>query len=369
MQNCFLKIWIAIIVPYHEYIFKAAVSLNFMLEAFYEKDSKGRKYAIDTEFLMDNLPAFDRDFEMISSSKALRRLAGKTQVFKIPNNPHVRTRRIHTDEVRQVSKIISHNLGLNNSLCQAIALGHDLGHTPYGHLGERTLKEMSGKNFRHNVFGVVVAQEIEKRGLGLNLSYETLEGILLHSRGSEKINTSGKAAEYDAVMYADKIGYTFADINDAIRYGYLNEKDLPAGIRELGGTQTERIDSCIRGLVGESLADGKVSFSKCREAQIFGDIKDHMYKHVYNKIDDDIHKKFLENTYKTLEREYPGVDPAIGLALMTDWEVDSIGRITLGPRKPNINDFDGFGINEVLPYIDGKKIDYTNPGLDWGKNR
>lgn len=339
-----------------------------MLKPFDDRDTKGRRDLECSKYLIDKLPLFSRDFEAISASKSLRRLAGKTQVLKAPKDPHVRTRRIHTDEVRQVAKVISLNLGLNTSLCEAIALGHDIGHTPYGHLGEEVISGLSGKEFRHNVFSVVVAQEIERSGRGLNLSYETLEGILLHSRGKGEMTTSNNLSEYDVVMYADKIAYTFADINDAIRYGLLDEGKLSTGIRELGKSQRERVDKCTRSLVAESRECDEVSFSKGRISQIFNEIKNFMYSEVYLKIDNTIHMKVLETTYNALRNECPEIDPAIGLALLTDWELNVVGQLMLNAEVPKRRDFETFGLFEIIPYIEGKDINYTNPKLDWAKN-
>ena len=135
------------------------------------------------------LRGFQNDKNKLLHSKANRRLLEKTQVQSGPENINIRSRKSHTDEVMANSVIISEGLGLNTPLCEAIALGHDIGHVPYGHVGESTLSELCGEKFRHEVFGVCVAQHIERRGQGLNLSLPVLEGILAHSGGSGKIKT------------------------------------------------------------------------------------------------------------------------------------------------------------------------------------
>ena len=157
---------------------------------------------------------FKEDFVRIIQSKAYRRLPYKTQVISLPDCVHVRTRAIHTNEVIGISSRIADRLGLNLSLCEAIAAGHDIGHTPYGHAGEEVLSKFGVKPFNHALNGVLIAQHIERNGMGLNLCHETLEGMLNHSRGAGKLAiVNSKPAEYSVVMFSDKIAYTFSDLN------------------------------------------------------------------------------------------------------------------------------------------------------------
>jgi len=211
-------------------------------KAFRSETSRGRlNSAKDDDYMYYGvLDPFEMDVQKILESKAIRRLKDKTQVFCFPENPHVRTRLSHTFQVVSVSTLIARILGLNVHLCQAIAWGHDIGHTPYGHMGEEFIARMTGKDFRHEIFGMVIAQRIERMGKGLNLSFETLEGMGNHSRGDGSLTINPNLPlEYTAVMYADKIVYTFSDIKDGLRNGYLQENHLPPHLDKLGGQPRE----------------------------------------------------------------------------------------------------------------------------------
>lgn len=339
-----------------------------MLKPFDIKDSKGQRNKPFEKLLVHELDnPFMTDFLKIIQSKSCRRLAYKTQVLCLPENPHIRTRNVHTNEVIAISTTISEKLGLNTSLCQAIAAGHDIGHTPYGHLGEKILSELSGKQFRHSEFGVVVAQEIETRGFGLNLNYETLEGILYHSRRPEGLETDRtKPNEYAVVMFADKIGYTFSDLNDAQRYDYLTKKQIPNEVYELGENQRTRNDACIRALVKESNEKGYVSFSEGKEFEIFKELRKFMFDNVYHKIPLDLHKIILKQAYEFFESKC-SIDPVLAVALLTDKEMNRFGEFMLETRKPDLDQIKHFGVFEIIPHIEDKKIDYSNPDLSWGK--
>jgi dGTPase len=303
---------------------------------------------------------FAVDTQKIIHSKAFRRLADKTQVFTNPSQPHVRTRMTHTNEVESVAVTISHALGLNGSFCRAIALGHDIGHAPYGHLGEQAITKFSGREFRHEVFSVVVAQRIERRGRGLNLSPEVLNGILAHSRGGRDLTMpEGLPMEYAAVMCADKIAYTFSDINDALRFHYLKRGDLPKEIFSLGKNQRQRVRRTILALIKESAEAGKIQFQKSAEAEQFHDIREWMFKNHYQKIDVRIQLSALESVYDFLshDRFARGRNPGALLALLTDREMaEIIGAIGSGQRL-KASHFDMTGLAEILPYIP-KDIDF-----------
>ena len=184
---------------------------------------------------------FQRDRDRIMHSKAFRRLKNKTQVFLAPQGDHYRTRMTHTLDVMQIARSIARVLRLNEDLTEAIALGHDLGHTPFGHAGERTLSRLSGGKFRHNEQSVRVCEVIEKDGRGLNLTKEVKDGILNHRSGGKPSTLEGKV-----VMFADKIAYVNHDIDDAIRAGVLKEGDLPKEyISVVGETPTKRINASL----------------------------------------------------------------------------------------------------------------------------
>lgn len=191
---------------------------------------------------------FQRDRDRIIHSKAFRRLKNKTQVFIAPKGDHFRTRLTHTLDVAQIARSIARALDLNEDLAEAAALAHDLGHTPFGHMGERALFELTGGHFAHNEQSVRVLEYIEKDGEGLNLTYEVLDAVLNHRSGGKPMTLEGKA-----VMFADKIAYINHDIDDALRAGVITRDNLPMEDREiLGNTATERINTMITALIKES---------------------------------------------------------------------------------------------------------------------
>ena len=193
---------------------------------------------------------FITDQIRLYESKGLRRLQGKAQVFTNPENSHIRNREKHTNEVLSISMLISELLGLNNELCRAIALGHDIGHPPYGHLGEEMLTELGGMEFNHAVFGVVLCQYFERYGNGLNLTRETLEGILRHSTGNEKFGYRD-IDEYTVVRCSDKIAYIFSDLNDVerlpIQRRIENFEEIQKYADLLGKNQAERVVKVVGG--------------------------------------------------------------------------------------------------------------------------
>ena len=207
-------------------------------------DSKGRLRP------MEDCPlrtAFQRDRDRILHCKSFRRLKFKTQVFIAPEGDHYRTRLTHTLEVAQVARTLARALKLNEDLTEAIALGHDLGHTPFGHSGERSLNRLTHEGFRHNEQSLRVVDVLEG-GEGLNLTWEVRDGILRHS-GKEKPNT----LEGECVARADRIAYINHDIDDAIRAGVLKEFELPQDLlRVLGETHGQRINAMISDIVRES---------------------------------------------------------------------------------------------------------------------
>jgi len=191
---------------------------------------------------------FQRDRDRITHSKSFRRLMHKTQVFISPEGDHYRTRLTHTLEVTQISRTIARALRLNEDLTEAIALGHDLGHTPFGHTGEEALDVLLEEGFRHNEQSVRVVTKLEKNGQGLNLTAEVLDGIENH-RGVGKPSTM----EGKIVQISDKIAYINHDIDDAIRADIIKQEELPKGcLRVLGQTSSQRIDFLIRAVIAAS---------------------------------------------------------------------------------------------------------------------
>ncbi|MCL2843106.1 MAG: deoxyguanosinetriphosphate triphosphohydrolase [Oscillospiraceae bacterium] len=191
---------------------------------------------------------FQRDVDRIIYSKAFRRLKHKTQVFLHPEGDHYRTRLTHTLEVSRIARTVARGLRLNEDLTEAIALGHDLGHTPFGHAGERALSELYDGGYHHYDQSLRVVDRIEKSGLGLNLSYETRVGIHHHSVGHED-----DPLEARVVRIADRVAYINHDADDAIRAGILTEVAIPLTVREVLGTGLgERINTIVSDMVAQS---------------------------------------------------------------------------------------------------------------------
>ncbi|MCD8040802.1 MAG: deoxyguanosinetriphosphate triphosphohydrolase [Clostridia bacterium] len=204
---------------------------------------------------------FQRDRDRIIYCKSFRRLKNKTQVFFSPEGDHYITRLTHTFDVAQIARSMARALSLNEDLAEAIALGHDLGHTPFGHSGERILNKLSPDGFRHNEQSLRVVDVLEKHGNGLNLTYEVRDGILNHNQLQAEgvpITLEGKC-----VCYADRIAYINHDLDDAIRAGVLKADDVPKDIvAVLGSTSKERINTAITSVYLASRGKNYVSMGK-----------------------------------------------------------------------------------------------------------
>ncbi len=194
-------------------------------------------------------PAYARDRDRILHCKSFRRLKHKTQVFLAPEGDHYRTRLTHTLEVAQIARTIARALRLNEDLTEAIALGHDLGHTPFGHAGEEVLDKICPFGFSHYNQSVRIVEVLEKNGRGLNLTREVRDGILNHRTQGKPATLEGKI-----VRFADKIAYINHDIDDAVRAGILTEETLPAHFTDvLGHSVRERLDTMVKGIILASL--------------------------------------------------------------------------------------------------------------------
>ena len=213
--------------------------------AFKSKDTVGR---IREEKPCPMRTDFQRDRDRIIHCKAFRRLKNKTQVFFSPEGDHYRTRLTHTLAVSQVARGIARVLSLNEDLTEAIALGHDLGHTPFGHSGERILQDLNPNGFQHNEQSGRVVDILENEGLGLNLTREVVDGIVNH-----KLKCNPKTLEGKAVSYADRIAYINHDIDDAIDGGFITLEDIPEELRELlGDTSRTRINVMLQAIYDAS---------------------------------------------------------------------------------------------------------------------
>ena len=241
--------------------------------AMLSMDSKGR---LKEEEQCDIRPVFQRDRDRIIHSKSFRRLKDKTQVFLTPEGDHYRTRLTHTLEVSQTARTIAKALQLNEDLAEAIALGHDLGHTPFGHAGERALNRACPYGFKHNEQSVRTVDILEKEGQGINLTYEVRDGILNHQTSSRPHTLEGKI-----VRLADKIAYIHHDMDDAIRAGILQESDVPKEIcAVIGDSCGKRLDLFIHNIVTNSKGRDDICMSE-EVAQAMQDMRRFMFVNVY----------------------------------------------------------------------------------------
>jgi dGTPase len=252
---------------------------------------KEKKCQIRTEF--------QRDRDRIIHSKSFRRLRYKTQVFLAPKGDHYRTRLTHTLEVSQIARVISRALGLNEDLTEAISLGHDLGHTPFGHAGETVLNKLLKNGFRHNEQSLRVVDIIEKDGKGLNLTFEVRDGILKHSKGRGPIfiedNTQKPLTlEGEVVRIADLIAYLCHDLDDALRAKVIKESQIPRDIlKYLGNSHSKRINHIVKDIIYETKKSeySRISMSK-KMYEIVITLRNFLFKYVYES--DIVHREFLK---------------------------------------------------------------------------
>lgn len=236
-------------------------------------ESKGRDRE---EPQCDLRTVYQRDRDRIIHCKAFRRLKHKTQVFLAPMGDHYRTRLTHTLEVSQIARTIAKSLDLNEDLTEAIALGHDLGHTPFGHAGERTLNKLCSKGFRHYEQSIRVVEVLENNGRGLNLTKEVRDGIINHRTSGNPSTLEGKV-----VRLSDKIAYINHDIDDAIRGKIICEKDIPKEYTDvLGNTTKKRLDTLVKDIVRNSYGVNDILMSgEVQKAMM--DLREYMFTSVY----------------------------------------------------------------------------------------
>ena len=340
--------------------------------AFKSQDSLGR--ALPAMFDRDrNLYFMDRfllDLIKIQYSKALRRSRGKTQVLSGMGNVYIRDRMIHSFEVSASSMQTGARLALNIFLLQAGSMAHDLGLVPMGHLGEKFIAEQLGENFRHERFAIFVLEMVERSGEGLNLSYETLNAVLHHSRGSGLMTTKNGLLEDDVIMYCDKLSYIFSDFNDISRIDY-NDFVVPPEMMKLGKSQSERLNNCLQAMWKESIREEKISFQHSEQAKYFKIVRDFMYEEVYFKIDQGGARAQLKEILNRVHDYFVHYfgdkrQAALTLALMSEQDVyalysllGSYGNQIIDER---IRDTSTFAIAELLPRIPGlAELDFCNP--------
>jgi dGTPase len=245
-------------------------------------ESKGRKR---NEREDDIRTCFQRDRDRIIHCKSFRRLKHKTQVFLAPKGDHYRTRLTHTLEVSQIARTISRSLRLNEDLTEAISLGHDLGHTPFGHAGEDILREISPGGFEHYQQSLRVVDLLESEGRGLNLTMEVRNGIVNHSKGRGEIFSARKKSETlegQVVRISDLIAYVNHDMDDAVRAGVLKRSGIPEKFIKIGATQSKRIDAMVKDVIASSLESDlkEIRMSDAME-EITYSLRDFLYKNVY----------------------------------------------------------------------------------------
>lgn len=266
--------------------------------ACFSSKSRGRKRKEHEDEIRT---CFQRDRDRIIHSKAFRRLKHKTQVFLAPKGDHYRTRLTHTLEVSQIARTIARALRLNEDLTEAIALGHDLGHTPFGHAGEDVLREIYPGGFEHYRQSLRVVDRLERNGRGLNLTAEVREGIVKHSKGKGKIFSSkGKSEtlEGQIVRISDLIAYVNHDIDDAIRAGVLKRSGIPEAFFEIGERQSERIDAMVKDVIYCSSDGGTEEIRMSEEMKrVTYSLREFLYESVY---EGDISKREFRKARKIL---------------------------------------------------------------------
>ncbi len=274
-------------------------------KAFLSVQSKGRSRP---ERFHPLRTAFQRDRDRIIHSKSFRRLKHKTQVFLAPYGDHYRTRLTHTLEVSQIARTLAKALRLNEDLTEAIALGHDLGHTPFGHAGEETLSKLLPQGFNHSAQSLRVVEKLEYEGKGLNLTYEVKDGISKHSKGRGDIQSKKKqqmpaTLEGQIVRVSDVIAYVNHDIDDAVRAGVIQVKDIPLRLTKvLGRWHASRIDRMVASVVETSLKSALKQISLGNEInEAVNSLREFLFERVYFNPKA---KRELEKTEKILTDIY-----------------------------------------------------------------
>ena len=291
---------------------------------------------------------FQRDRDRIIHSKAFRRLKHKTQVFIAPLSDHYVTRLTHTLEVSQIGRTIARALDLNEDLTEAIALGHDLGHTPFGHIGEDELNQLTAAGFRHAEQSLRTVDHVEKDGVGLNLTWEVRQGIVSHSkpRGDflDASLTEGLTLEGQICRISDAVAYLNHDLADAFRAGILDEDDLPPEVGPLGDRHSQRIDSMVTDIVenswgaaGQGDSDGAVSIVITMSPRMRGAVntlREFMFRRVYEPEDRSEEGKAARRMVRLLYRYYGGrqdeIPPEYGSGRRSDEQtvIDYIAGMT-----------------------------------------
>ncbi|MBN2706530.1 MAG: deoxyguanosinetriphosphate triphosphohydrolase [Deltaproteobacteria bacterium] len=289
--------------------------------AAFSADSRGRKRAeSECRYRM----AYQHDRDRIIHCKAFRRLKYKTQVFLAPSGDHYRTRLTHTLEVAQIARTIAKALFLNEDLTEAIALGHDLGHTPFGHAGEAVLNRLHPEGFNHFQQSLRVVDLLEKDGAGLNLSFEVRDGIIKHSKGKGRILSpalehTALTLEGQIVRLADIIAYVNHDLDDAIRAQTIKAEQIPKACRQiLGDSHTQRINTMVTDIIDESRKEPGALKISAEVLESMTELRAFLFANVYespvvyndfikaSRLLEEIYNYFQNNPHELSERFYPG---------------------------------------------------------------
>ncbi len=283
-------------------------------------ESRGRERPMPSD---DLRTSYQRDRDRILHSKSFRRLKGKTQVFLAPVGDHYRTRLTHTLEVAQVARTVALSLRLNETLVEAMALGHDLGHTPFGHAGERVLNDLVEGGFHHAPQSVRVVEVVEREGAGLNLCLETRDGILRHTKGKGKVLMAGAGLkaltlEAEVVRVSDIVAYVCHDLDDAVRAGLIAEEEVPREIRAvIGNSHGKRLHAFVSDVVRHSDLDAveHVGMSEEVHGALLA-LRDYLYARVYES--PPVHGEFVK-TSKVLTELHGHYMAEGGRALRSVW--------------------------------------------------
>jgi dGTPase len=288
-------------------------------QAFHVKDTRGRVYPVEECPVRTE---FQRDRDRITHCKSFRRLMHKMQVFLAPEGDHYRTRLTHTLEVAQIARTIARALRLNEDLTEAAALGHDLGHTPFGHSGERALDYLLPEGFRHNEQSLRVVDYLENDGEGLNLTFEVRDAILCHTGDIPAATLEGRI-----IKIADRIAYINHDIDDAARAGVLNINDIPKELSDiLGNTHSQRITSLVKATIDNGVENGIGLTEPYAEAM--DKLREFMFDSVYrNKITKSEDNKVI-NMLTFLYEHFSAHPEAIPKEYMKYAERDGISVVT-----------------------------------------
>lgn len=339
-------------------VWKKADSLIGCLSHLRTTKSRRRQMIDQDEDSLNVENLFVSDEAKLLCSKTYRVLGDKTQVFTFPKSPLIRSRKSHVMEVVGVSVVASELLGLNTNLVRAAAIGHDIGHVPLGHQGEAWMAKVMAVPFCHEVMGPIIAQKIERKGKGLNLTWHTLEAMMCHSGNTAH---DGMSQEAWTLRYTDKFTYIFHDINDiVVRMKYPVSQVLQDLADTFGQNQRERTTTAIAGLIIESAECGKVSFQHSELGQKFQQLRDMMYQ-VYVHVTQQNVENNMCPVIDFLSMIEVG-DPFLLLALMTDKDVAMIAA----EQMKDMQLFNRTSVSEIAPYLQRiGKIDLCDPSLDW----